>query len=85
MEHSLPPGVVRVRYSLGEDWSGDPAIFFRVLLSDDASRREDLGQFTSDIRNFIADHLRLADLDHFPYFDFRSESEQEQLKDPDWD
>ena len=34
---ALAPDVVRIRYSLGEDWTGDPSIFFRVLLTDEAS------------------------------------------------
>ena len=32
----FPEEVVRIRHSFDEDWSGDPAIFFRVVLSDDA-------------------------------------------------
>jgi hypothetical protein len=27
-----------VGYAIGQDWSGQQAIFFRVLLSDDAAR-----------------------------------------------
>jgi hypothetical protein len=41
---SFPGEVVRIRYSVGHDWSGDPAIFFRVLLSDTASRRRGSGR-----------------------------------------
>jgi hypothetical protein len=33
-EAALKPDVVRIRYDIGEDWSGQWAIFFRVVLSD---------------------------------------------------
>jgi hypothetical protein len=29
----LAPDVVHIRYDIGEDWSGDWAIFFRVVLA----------------------------------------------------
>jgi hypothetical protein len=85
VERGLSPDVVRIRYSLGEDWSGDPAIFFRVVLSEAASRRRDLAEFTGAIGAKIFDELRLAELDYLPYFNFRSEFEQRRLKDPEWD
>ena len=33
------PDVVRIRYEIGEDGSGEWAIFFRILLTEDAARR----------------------------------------------
>src|ERR1022692_2968828 len=36
----FPGEVIRIRYSFGDDWYGDPAIFFRILLADD-TRRDD--------------------------------------------
>jgi hypothetical protein len=38
VERKLTPEVVRIRYEIGEDWSGQWAIFFRVVLTDDAAR-----------------------------------------------
>ncbi len=35
--HDLAPDVVRIRLNIAQDWSGDPAIYFRVILSDEAS------------------------------------------------
>lgn len=84
VERKLRPDVVRIRYSFGDDWSGDPAIFFRVVLSDTASGRADLASFTGEIGTRIYDELNLADLDYRPYFNFRGESEQSRLKDPEW-
>jgi len=36
----LRPDVIDIRYDLGEDWSGDWAIYSRVVLSDEASSKE---------------------------------------------
>lgn len=83
--HSLHPDVVRIRWSFGDDWSGDPAIFFRVVLSDAASQRDDLAELTGDISGRIFEELHLAELDHIPYFNFRGESEQRRLKDAEWE
>lgn len=85
VERALKPDVVRIRFSLGEDWSGDPAIFFRIVLSDRASQQDDLAGFTGLIGGKIFGDLRLAELDYIPYFNFRSESEQNRLKNPEWD
>jgi hypothetical protein len=39
VERSLAADVVRIRYEIGEDWSGQWAIFFRIVLTDDAAKR----------------------------------------------
>jgi hypothetical protein len=79
----LAPDVRRVRFEIGDDWSGQPAIFFRVLLSDDASRWR-LRDMTTCVVWQMSEKLNLPDLGLFPYFDFRSESEQAALKEPEW-
>lgn len=35
--NALAPHAVRIRYSVGGDWIGSPAVFFRAVLSDKAS------------------------------------------------
>ena len=85
LERSLHPDVVRIRASFETDWSGDAAIFFRIVLSDAASRQQGLAELTGDLSGRIFDDLQLANLDYVPYFNFRNESEQKQLKDPEWD
>jgi hypothetical protein len=85
-EEKFAPDVVRIRYHTGFDWSGDPAIFFRILLSDNASRRENLGDITARVRREIFNEfLRLGDSEYYPYTTFRSKSEQDKLKDPQWE
>jgi hypothetical protein len=39
MERTLAPDVVRIRYDIEKDWSGEWAIFFRVVLTDDTAKR----------------------------------------------
>jgi len=81
---SFPGEVVAIGYSIGHDWNGDPAIFFRVVLSDDSSRPEVLADVTGRVGGKLFDALRLCDTDYTPYFYFRSKSEQDRQKDPEW-
>ena len=81
----LAPDVVRIRFNVGHDWSEDPALYFRVILSDEASRGDRLAEVTGLVRGKLFDELRLAELEHIPYFRFRNQSEQAKLHDPAWD
>ena len=76
-----PSGVVKVRYSVDNDWSGDPAIFFWITLSDEVARREVLSQTSRRIMDFITQRLDpIGQWGLIPYFSFRSKSEQEKLR-----
>jgi hypothetical protein len=81
----LAPDVVRIRFNAAPDWSEHPAIYFRVVLADDASRRDRLADVTSRVSAKLFDELGLASIEHIPYFRFRSKSEQAKLKDPAWE
>jgi hypothetical protein len=81
----LAPDVVRIRFKVAKDWSEDPAFYFRVILSDEASRRDRLADVTGLVREKLSDELRLAELDHISYFRFRSQSEQTTLRDTAWE
>jgi hypothetical protein len=75
-----------VRFNVSHDWSGDPAIYFRVLLSDEAaSHRERLVEVAGRVEHALSDGLGLADLDHISYFHFRTQSEQAGLREKAWD
>jgi hypothetical protein len=80
----LAPDVVRIRLSVTQDWNENPALYFRVTMSDEASRRHPLRDVTGLVRTKVAEELRLKELDHHPYFRFRSYSEQAKLQDPAW-
>ena len=75
------PGVVKWRHTFGNDWTGDPAIFFWVTLTDEASNKNNLSKATESFRNEIGRLIDFQnDWDLTPYFNFRSESEQAILK-----
>lgn len=76
-----PPGVVNLRYTLEDDWSGDPAIFFWITLSDEAAERAVLHQTAQNLRALINERIDpLGRWGLIPYFHFRSQSEQAKLK-----
>jgi hypothetical protein len=76
--------VVRIRFTIDEDWSGDPAIHFRILLSDDAGRPERLIPVTKAVEARLDEAFGLWESDRIPYFNFRGESEQAKLKEAAW-
>ena len=79
----LSPSVRYIRYSIAHDWSGQWAIFFRVILSDEASRNR-LREITTQVTWRMSERLDLPNLGLFPHFDFRSESEQSVLDEAEW-
>ena len=85
VEPMLGPDVVRLKWEIRESWSGEPALYFRVLLSDQATSRDRLHQVASRVEALIEEHVDpLNSWDLFPHFNFRSQSEQEMLKEPAW-
>ena len=82
---TLGPDGVRLRYTLGEDWSGDSAIFFRIVLSERASRRDQLYSATRQIESAIVQRLEpLEPWGVLPYFSYRSQAEQAVLQEEAW-
>jgi hypothetical protein len=81
----FPSEVVRIRHYIGHDWAGDPSITFRIVLSDDAAAREHLSEVTAPIEEEIFDELGRRESEYYPYFQFRSKTEYDTLKDPTWD
>lgn len=86
LQHISLPGIVKWRHTIDNDWSGDPAIFFWVLLTDNASKPENLRKTTAAFMNLINSKVDLrGDWGLIPYFNFRSVSEQAELKDEVYD
>ncbi|MGC2661124.1 MAG: hypothetical protein WA324_24480 [Bryobacteraceae bacterium] len=50
--------VVRVRHSVGVDSTGEPAIFFRIVLTDSASKADALADVTGRVSATLFDELR---------------------------
>lgn len=80
----LSPAVRRIRYEIAPDWNGQWAIFFPVLLSDDASKPTNLLEIGPRVVWRMSERLDLPGLGLFPYFDFRSETEQALVQEPAW-
>ena len=81
----LAPDVVRIRIRLGEDWTEHPAIYLRVILSDEACRPGRLSEVVRTVRGKFDDSFGLWESDRIPYFKFRSLSEQEKIKEAAWE
>ncbi len=81
----LGPEAVHVAYRLGEDSTGEASIFFRIVLADSAAREENLTEITGSIVTTLFDEVRpIENWGLHPYFNFRSQSEQQKRKDPEW-
>ena len=80
--NGLPPWpteVVTWDYEIGEDWSGDPALFFLIVIRDEVATREMLPEVTRKITNFVMDRVDpRGRWGLIPYFRFISHSEYEQ-------
>lgn len=76
--------VVRIRYDVGQDWSGEEALFVRVLLRDSATQRPRLREVAERIRETVYSEVNPRDLGLPVYFNFRGESEQAQIKEDAW-
>ena len=83
VEQSIGADLVRIRYEIGEDWSGRWAIFFRIVLTDDAARHR-LRDVAPRVVWGLAQQLDFPGMGVFPYHNFRSVSEQAMLQEPAW-
>jgi len=83
---TLGPEVVRVRYNIGTDSTGDTALFFRVVLADSvAVDRKTFVDTAARVRATFRKELQpLENWGLFPYFNFRGNAENAQLNDPKW-
>jgi hypothetical protein len=84
VEEALRPDVVRIRFSYGDDWTGEESVFYRVLLSDKAAKSKRLGKIAQDISLKLYLDVPASDFGLHSYTNFRSKSEQDELQDPEW-
>ncbi len=83
-EH-LGPEAVHVAYSLAPDSTGEASLFFRIPLSDAYIREDTIADLTGRIATTLFDAIRpIENWGLRPYFNFRSQSEQDRRRDPDW-
>ncbi len=82
----LGPEVLHVAYSIRPDSTDEPSIFFRILLTDAAVREDTIVDVTRRISEVLLAAVRpLEDWGLRPYFNYRSKSEQDRRKDPDFE
>src|SRR5262249_707023 len=72
--------VIDVSLELRRDWSGDWAVFFRILLRNQSSKGIMLGRVTTEIRKRLSDKLRALNIRLVGYFEFHSESEMAEMQ-----
>ena len=94
VEKMFGSDVVYIRHSIGESWIGEPAIYFRVLLADQAAnklldgangRLKNAGELLEKVESAM--RLQVDPLGKwglYPFFNYRSVSEQAYLKTPEW-
>jgi hypothetical protein len=81
---ALAPDVIRSRYTFADDWTGDPSIFFRIVLSDDASRKARLGETAERVEGVIRNEVDPEEFGLHSYFNYRIVSELAELPEPAW-
>ncbi|MBI4905105.1 MAG: hypothetical protein HY820_15835 [Acidobacteria bacterium] len=79
------PDVVRIRLEVGQDWAEYPALYFRVIVSDDVARSEHPQAVTQAVRAAVEERLQLSGSEWTAYFNFRTVSEQAKLKEASWE
>ena len=81
---ALAETVVRIRYEFRDDWTGDPSIFFYIVLTDEAAKRAQLLERTYAIRSVLWREVKPDEQGLNSYFNFRSLAEQNEFNDPPW-
>jgi hypothetical protein len=83
VERELKPDVVRIRYEIGHDWSDEWAIFFRIVLTDEAARNR-RGELMTQVQRELARRLDFRALGVWSYHNYRTESEQARRREEAW-
>jgi hypothetical protein len=85
VEDRFSSQIARIGHSFGEDATGFPSIFFRVLVRDEAAPAVRLRELAQRLAVELMNEAKTDENGLHAYFDFRSVSEQAKLRDPDWD
>ena len=77
------PEVVDVSYTMREDSTGDPSLFFRIVLADEATSEDTIANTARRIRTLLYDEIKpIENWGMFAYVNFNSFSEQQRRVDP---
>ena len=86
VERKLGDKVIRIRHTLDYDSTGDPAVKFRVVMPDSSLEKGKLLESTRIVSNVIQQELNPHEQwGVYPYFRFRSQSEQQKMQEPAWE
>ena len=81
----LSPEVLHVAYRIENDSTGEPSIFFRVLVLDSCVHEDTIIDLRERVVMTLFDTVQpLENWGLRPYFNFRSRSEQDHRRDPAW-
>ena len=58
---------MRIRHSFSSDWDGDPAIYFRIVFTDDSVKRYPLSELTHRIEDALIEDLALFTSEYSVY------------------
>ncbi len=81
---ALSADVVRIRFDLEDDWTGNPSLFFKIVITDQASRPEKLREVSQRVTRKIMSEAKVDQTGLQAYFSFRNQSEHAKMKDPEW-
>ena len=79
----MAPDVVYIRHNIAQDWDGDWAVYFRVLLSDEVGRKR-LHEVATKVRTLLERKLDPLSMGLFSYHNFRTVAEQAILREESW-
>lgn len=78
----LGPAAVDLSYRLDADATGEPSIFFRIILAEWATAENTLAEVTGKISTTLFDEIRpYEDWGLHPYFNFGLQPEQQARRD----
>ncbi len=84
-EKALAPDVVRIRYSIAPDWTGDESLFFRIVVTDEAAKEVLSHERAQNIKFQISEAVKAEELGLQTYFNFRTLSDQTKLQEAKWE
>jgi hypothetical protein len=75
----LPPEVLTFEVEIGDDSTGDPALWLWIIVDDDVANDAEFPKLSANIQDRIRHALRKADIERWPYIRFRTANEQRAM------
>ncbi len=84
VEEKFAGQVKYIRYTFEDNSFGEPSIFFWVVVNDEVSEMDKFSKLTYDVSIALMNEAQTDERGVRAYYDFRSWSEQQELKSPEW-